>query len=142
MVALLLGLVVSIPMRTSALENTMERGNMAEGEITQPREIGPLTNAMLGALVGPLAGALAFVLGLAGLMGGFAIMLTFFGIPIGLICIFLSLILIFIVPILCVVIGSPLGFIFGFVEEVESIPESIGDFVVRLVDACRGEKNG
>jgi len=142
MAALLLGLVVSMPMRVSALENTVENGNVIEGEITQPREIGPLTNAMLGALVGPLVGIFSILLGLGLMIVGIAGIISIIFIPIGLICIFLSPILIFVVPILCVVIGSPLGFIFGLVEGIESIPSEIGDFIIGLVDACvPGRKN-
>ncbi|MDY6985411.1 MAG: hypothetical protein SVE93_03275 [Candidatus Thermoplasmatota archaeon] len=129
MAALLLGLVVGMPVRARALEE--------EGAITQPREINPVTNAITAALVlGPLAGALSFAVGFAMIIVGFAFALTIIGAPLGIFIIFLGLIFMFILPILCVVIGSPIGFMLGLGEGIALIPQEIGDFIIRLVDAC------
>ena len=136
MAALLLGLVVSMPVRVSALENTVEKGNAVEGAVTQPREINPVTNAIIAASLGPLTGVLSFLFGLLMVFFGFLFMLIIITFPFGIFLILLGLIFIFILPILCVVIGSPILFIIGFGEGIALIPQEIGDFIIRLVDAC------
>jgi len=105
--ALLLGIVVSMPVRVSALENTVENGNVVEREITQAREINPITNAISWALLGLSVGVLSFAVGFAMIIFGFVLTLTIIGAPLGIFLILLGLIFMFILPILCVVIISP-----------------------------------
>jgi len=129
MAALLLGMVVGMPVKARALEE--------EGAITQPREINPVTNAIaLAFALGPGAGMLSFLAGLTMVIFGFLFMIIFITFPLGIFLILLGLIFMFILPILCVVIGSPIGFILGFGEGIALIPQEIGDFIIRLVDAC------
>ena len=134
--ALLLGLVLSVPVRVSALENTVENGNVVEGTITQAREINPVTNALIAASLGPLIGVISFVVGFIMILFGFIFMVTVILAPLGIFLILLGLIFMFILPILCVVIISPIGFILAFIEGIANMPYDIGNFIIRLVDAC------
>jgi hypothetical protein len=151
MAALLLGLVFSVPLRVNGLE---AKENLVEGEITQPRE-GPLYKGANWGVVGAFIGALYAVIipGFIGFMCtafgfvfivlGLMLSLLIIGIPLFLLGILLFLLglflLLVVTPIFAiggaVVVGVP-AFIIGFCLGIENIPYEVGDFIVRLVDAC------
>ncbi|MDY6985961.1 MAG: hypothetical protein SVE93_06130 [Candidatus Thermoplasmatota archaeon] len=131
--ALLLGLVLSAPLRVNALE---EKENMVEGAVTQLRRVNPVTNGLLGAMgLGPLAALLCFVVGILMMLFGWAFIIAIITAPLGISLLILSLIFMFVLPVLCLIIGSPIGFILGFGEGIATIPYDIGDFIIRLIDA-------
>jgi hypothetical protein len=121
--------------RVSALENTVENGNVVEGEITQPREqaVGDaITWSLFSGLVcwgaTGITGVLSF---LGGILISFTIVGAIIGVPLAILGL---LLMIFSIPIsfVCGILSFPIGLCMS----IESIPNEIGDFIIRLVDAC------
>lgn len=126
--ALLLGLVASLPIRVSAIE---------EKTITEPRmQVNPVTEALACAAIAPLLSIASFAIGFLLVFLGFLACISFIGLPLGFFFILLGLFLMFILPIPICCIGSPIGFVCGFIEGLSYIPYDIGNLIIRLVDAC------
>jgi len=137
--ALLLGLVLSVPLRVNGLE---DEKSVIEGEITQPRRSSPISNGLFWSILGFffcfVLGAIFFVVGLTMALFGTPMLITIVGTPLGILLLFLALIFIFILPVLSLIAGViliPIGFIIGFVEGIANMPYDIGNFIIRLIDA-------
>ena len=137
--ALLLGLVLSVPLRANALE---DEKSIIEGEITEPRRSNPVITGLFWSIswvifcfmFGVLLYAVALFLGIVGIV----LLLTIVGAPWGVILIFISLSIMIVTPVVCliqsVMHGIPL-FIIGFRRGKADIHFGIERAIIRRIAA-------
>jgi len=141
--ALVLGLVLSVPLRVNALE---DEKSIPEGEITEPRRSSPLVEGLMYS-VGTIVGVSLYMLatslmGLIIVLIGIAFLFSIIGSPIGLFFIIFGLFVV-IMSIAIEIAGaifSLLIFIIGLWEEITNMPRSIGNYILRAMNSmspCR-----
>jgi len=85
-----------------------------------------------------LPGLILILFSLVPMLFGFVLLFPTGPVLLGIFLLFLALICIFILPVVCLIIGvilAPILFIIGFGEGMANMPYDIGNFIIKLIDA-------